>query len=1513
MSAHTAAAAAPDTLAAPALDHAFTLIQRNDYSLFSSKEMKKLTKINREDVSHCKCDTAGHDCSDEACVNRAMKEECIYVCHGGTTCRNQRIQGNQRAPIEVFDAGDKGRGLRALEALGRDTFILEYVGDVVNERQLKRRLRQYRKEGRRHRYIMELDKKKRLYVDSTKKANISRYMNHCCEPNCYVEVWHCGGENRAAFFTLKPVAKGEELVFDYHWEALGETSLIECQCGTAKCHGFVDYVPHREGWDGWGDDNEEDGNSEDDAAEEAAEAAAVAASKSSRKKSSRRSSGTSAADDDSLEPANKRMRSLAPQPPPRPLTPARVFSPFLQIRGLPNVESLGAFEAYLDRMALNSALVRGTSYFERTLQTRGPPKRSLIVVLEFQSQTGAEMVFPSLAGQEVLKGRFKLFVTKLVIDHKDTRPVEGEQEFYSRANRSSPPVSTTKDGGSLVALASATRIDEELANLRFPFFVNWGATKAPGGGGVATGPSTFQRKNLWNRMKRYAQKTRQPLSVLSSAMICCHRFFAVQRFSDFDSEKLNYVIAAALLVASKSAGECSASGQADKLTTRLARILSSERRKLALSQSVNEAIAAAHHTVNEQSNLEDMLMQDRDEDDFEDDSDDDFEDDEDADRGTADNGKLDTGTSDAKDAGEAGNEDDNSGVARDSSVGDGANSTATDGEVNLLYRYEQGLLVTLLFDIPGGDFDPWSPRCAIRALCPTVLSGLTKVDHGQVCQHAQQLAHICLDADIWVQLPVEHVSLCFVVAVTAILIVSKKLSITEIVPSEEWFHLPTWAKDCAITRSVIRPLIFGSPSDNRGARATTLFRKLHTVAEEALPNAKRQLVEQAQVVFDQCWAMSGSLSGASGASSVSGASGVSGTTGTASTAGAPSASSAIGAAEDPAKMQAALVTDARLGVNAKPGSRSRARSTFNLFPYDLNGSDFKLIDQKDAASSSSSAAASTWHTKVGKCALVNSNAKDRVCAQPWAVVGHTGNSRSHARATGKALYSGFPALALAELQVLRALWKPERPKSIWLPTDLKVGHEWPQERWQASDSSNMLSIDPIWFIGPPLRMRLKRMLEDRKLLQSIKPRAFFHDILSAIKHCHSSRIMQGSISPSNIFISHSGRAVLSGFAKSSFFRKSDIEKRKERALRSKHKRSSGAAARTNSVKPGRLVYMPAEHILGSDLLTPEAEMWTVGAITAHVMMGKPLVQAEGRREFIKRMFQMCGSEKLSSRIKILPFYEKTTKPYPRCVEEKLLKYTMKRQQPAEGPTLMSTRDVEALTRDVCSLLEIDPKKRATATNLLAAQPARSRTKAPFVRKKKSSSSFSSSSSASGSATSSSASRKSTRPLSSSKAPNSAPPRPPPAPPLGRPLSRALPGVPPSDKRSGGRVRTSQYPDSDRRRSHGHPHSRGRSRSRSRSRSRGRNRSPPRGMRRDPPRDRDRHRSPPRSMGSNPPRDRVRNRSTSRDRGRNRSPPRERRRHRSPPRSRGRSPPRGPPRGPPPPRDHREFRGQNKMS
>ena len=62
-------------------------------------------------------------------------------------------------------------------------FIMEYVGEVLNYEQFQSRARAYKREGGdKHYYFMALNTDE--IVDASKKGNISRFINHSCDPNC---------------------------------------------------------------------------------------------------------------------------------------------------------------------------------------------------------------------------------------------------------------------------------------------------------------------------------------------------------------------------------------------------------------------------------------------------------------------------------------------------------------------------------------------------------------------------------------------------------------------------------------------------------------------------------------------------------------------------------------------------------------------------------------------------------------------------------------------------------------------------------------------------------------------------------------------------------------------------------------------------------------------------------------------------------------------------------------------------------------------------------------------------------------------------------------------------------------------------------------------------------------------------------------------------------------------------------------------------------------------------------
>lgn len=58
---------------------------------------------------------------------------------------------------------------------------MEYIGEVFDQREFRRRRKDYGKDGTAHFYFMAL--KADQFIDATRKGNISRFVNHSCEPN----------------------------------------------------------------------------------------------------------------------------------------------------------------------------------------------------------------------------------------------------------------------------------------------------------------------------------------------------------------------------------------------------------------------------------------------------------------------------------------------------------------------------------------------------------------------------------------------------------------------------------------------------------------------------------------------------------------------------------------------------------------------------------------------------------------------------------------------------------------------------------------------------------------------------------------------------------------------------------------------------------------------------------------------------------------------------------------------------------------------------------------------------------------------------------------------------------------------------------------------------------------------------------------------------------------------------------------------------------------------------------
>lgn len=181
-----------------------------------------------------------YDCGSK-CINSIISIECDpHICPCKEKCQNRKFQRHQNAPVYPVQFGEKGFGLVAGEFIPKETFIIQYIGEVVslNSEEGKKRLNDYQKST--CTYMMRLSAKE--VIDPTYYGNMARLINHSCDPNCETRKWNVDGEIEVGIISVKDIHEGEELTFDYKFDVY-QTPYTRCLCGTSKCKGYLGLVP----------------------------------------------------------------------------------------------------------------------------------------------------------------------------------------------------------------------------------------------------------------------------------------------------------------------------------------------------------------------------------------------------------------------------------------------------------------------------------------------------------------------------------------------------------------------------------------------------------------------------------------------------------------------------------------------------------------------------------------------------------------------------------------------------------------------------------------------------------------------------------------------------------------------------------------------------------------------------------------------------------------------------------------------------------------------------------------------------------------------------------------------------------------------------------------------------------------------------------------------------------------------------------------------------------------------
>lgn len=216
----------------------FIHIRRNIYIV------KKPKRRLEDEYMQCSCRPAGgmQESCGQDCICGMLQYSCSSSCACGGSCVNLPFQKRHGRKLQLVKTEKCGWGLIAAEEIKAGDFLIEYVGEVIDDKTCEDRLWGMKERGESNFYMCEISRE--MVIDATFKGNLSRFINHSCCPNSELQKWQIDEEIRIGVFAIADIQKGESICYDYQFIQFGTDQ--ECHCGAPACRGKLGAKPSKQ-------------------------------------------------------------------------------------------------------------------------------------------------------------------------------------------------------------------------------------------------------------------------------------------------------------------------------------------------------------------------------------------------------------------------------------------------------------------------------------------------------------------------------------------------------------------------------------------------------------------------------------------------------------------------------------------------------------------------------------------------------------------------------------------------------------------------------------------------------------------------------------------------------------------------------------------------------------------------------------------------------------------------------------------------------------------------------------------------------------------------------------------------------------------------------------------------------------------------------------------------------------------------------------------------------------------